>query len=182
MRSSGANFLNPFSLDPSALLLLCPFPGRAFCVQQNIADEPVKSALLVPVEQPSHPRRRHPHQIIIDPNNPPRSSTTSTMAAIPTGPSGADPAVIDAINRGNVVVFFDVVLGGSEGEEDKGKPLGRIKLELFVKDVSDGRFFRDNSLLPRSVLIDSDSSILIIYALLEYQELKTRMKVRQLLT
>mmetsp|Transcript_14147 Transcript_14147/g.28821 ORF Transcript_14147/g.28821 Transcript_14147/m.28821 type:complete len:206 (-) Transcript_14147:148-765(-) len=56
------------------------------------------------------------------------------MTSIPTGPSGADPYVMDAINRGNVVVFFDVVLGGSEGEEDKSKPLGRIKLELFVKD------------------------------------------------
>ncbi len=58
------------------------------------------------------------------------------MTSIPTGPSGADPNVMDAINRGNAVVFFDVVLGGSEGEDDKSKPLGRIKLELFVKDVS----------------------------------------------
>ena len=53
----------------------------------------------------------------------------------------------EAIDRGNVVVFFDVVLGGSSdggkaggdadgGGGDKGKPLGRIKLELFVNDVS----------------------------------------------
>lgn len=61
---------------------------------------------------------------------------------------GADPAVMEAINRGNRVVFFDVVLGGSgvggrktttddnnttEGG-DEGKPLGRIKLELFVNE------------------------------------------------
>jgi peptidyl-prolyl isomerase H (cyclophilin H) len=45
---------------------------------------------------------------------------------------GADPAVMEAINRGNSVVFFDMVLGG--GSEEEGKALGRIKLELFVKD------------------------------------------------
>ena len=53
--------------------------------------------------------------------------------------TGPDPAVMAAIDRGNKVVFFDVALGGvSDGPEveDKSKPLGRIKLELFVKDVS----------------------------------------------
>lgn len=49
---------------------------------------------------------------------------------------GADQAVLEAVNvRGNEVVFLDIALGG----DDKGKagnPLGRIKLELFVKDVS----------------------------------------------
>ena len=51
------------------------------------------------------------------------------------GLGGPDPEVIAAVEqRGNVVVFFDMVLGGekTEGAAD----LGRIKLELFVKDVS----------------------------------------------
>ncbi len=46
--------------------------------------------------------------------------------------SGPDPAVMEAIHRGNVVVFFDIELG----EQNNSKALGRIKLELFVKDVS----------------------------------------------
>ena len=46
--------------------------------------------------------------------------------------TGPDPAVMEAINRGNVVVFFDIEMG----EPDNSTPLGRIKLELFVKDVS----------------------------------------------
>jgi hypothetical protein len=45
--------------------------------------------------------------------------------------SGPDPAVMEAIERGNSVVFLDVALG----EGDDAVPLGRIKLELFVKDV-----------------------------------------------
>ena len=48
------------------------------------------------------------------------------------GAGGADPAVMDAIERGNAVVFFDVVLG----EGANAAELGRIKLELFVNDVS----------------------------------------------
>jgi len=62
------------------------------------------------------------------------------------GGSGAghpDPAVLEAIEqRGNVVVFLDVALGdGGDGGGDNDDPsssmieLGRIKLELFVKDV-----------------------------------------------
>ena len=47
----------------------------------------------------------------------------------------ADPEVAAAIERGNSVVFFDVALGEGEGSAD----LGRIKLELFVKDVSVSR-------------------------------------------
>lgn len=44
--------------------------------------------------------------------------------------TGADPLVLEVINRGNAVVFFDVSLG------DTGQSsLGRIKLELFVNDV-----------------------------------------------
>lgn len=54
--------------------------------------------------------------------------------------TGPDPAVMAAIERGNKVVFFDVALGGgsdgADDAEDKSKPLGRIKLELFVNDVS----------------------------------------------
>jgi len=51
--------------------------------------------------------------------------------------AGADPAVMDAINRGNRVVFFDIALGGggdNDNADDEGKPLGRIKMELFVND------------------------------------------------
>lgn len=48
-----------------------------------------------------------------------------------TGGGGPDPAVMAAIERGNAVVFLDVALG--EGESSSN--LGRIKLELFVKDV-----------------------------------------------
>ena len=55
------------------------------------------------------------------------STAAAAAASLQQGP---DPAVMEAINRGNAVVFLDVVLGG-------GNPLGRIKLELFVKDVSD---------------------------------------------
>lgn len=48
--------------------------------------------------------------------------------AVPLGP---DPAVMEAIARGNAVVFFDVALG----EGQNAAELGRIKLELFVQDV-----------------------------------------------
>lgn len=45
--------------------------------------------------------------------------------------SGPDPAVIEAVEkRGNAVVFLDVALGDGENAAS----LGRIKLELFVKD------------------------------------------------
>ena len=51
---------------------------------------------------------------------------------IPTA-TGPDPAVMEAIERGNAVVFLDVALG-----DNAGAPLlGRIKLELFVQDVSE---------------------------------------------
>jgi hypothetical protein len=45
---------------------------------------------------------------------------------------GPDPDVMAAIERGNSVVFFDVVAGEGNNSSD----LGRIKMELFVKDVS----------------------------------------------
>jgi hypothetical protein len=45
--------------------------------------------------------------------------------------TGPDPVVMDAIERGNAVVFFDICLGEGENAAE----LGRIKLELFVKDV-----------------------------------------------
>lgn len=50
--------------------------------------------------------------------------------AIPTA-TGPDPAVMEAIERGNAVVFLDVALGDHDG----APLLGRIKLELFVQDV-----------------------------------------------
>ncbi|KAG7352603.1 peptidyl-prolyl cis-trans isomerase [Nitzschia inconspicua] len=43
---------------------------------------------------------------------------------------GPDPNVMAAIDRGNCVVFFDVVAGEGKNSSD----LGRIKMELFVKD------------------------------------------------
>jgi hypothetical protein len=49
-----------------------------------------------------------------------------------SGMGGADPEVMAAIERGNAVVFFDVAFG----EGPNAAELGRIKLELFVKDVS----------------------------------------------
>jgi len=55
--------------------------------------------------------------------------------------SGQDSAVLDAIDKGNKVVFMDIALGGGgatdsseDGKAEEGKPLGRIKLELFVND------------------------------------------------
>ena len=39
---------------------------------------------------------------------------------------------MEAIDRGNAVVFFDITLG----EGTQAVELGRIKLELFVNDVS----------------------------------------------
>jgi hypothetical protein len=51
---------------------------------------------------------------------------------------GPDPDVIAAVeSRGNVVVFFDVALGDGPNSAD----LGRIKMELFVKDVSINAIF-----------------------------------------
>lgn len=55
--------------------------------------------------------------------------------------SGPDPEVMAAVEqRRNCVVFFDMVLGGGEGSSSAANSssagLGRIKLELFVKDVS----------------------------------------------
>ena len=49
--------------------------------------------------------------------------------------SGPDPAVMDAINRGNKVVFFDIAMGDDSQDKDNSVALGRIKLELFVQDV-----------------------------------------------
>ena len=84
----------------------------------------------------------------------PSSSSSAAAATSTTGPlGGPDPEVIAAVEqRGNVVVFFDMMLGGtgtgtgkgggetssSSGakQQQAGADLGRIKLELFVKDVS----------------------------------------------
>lgn len=50
--------------------------------------------------------------------------------------SGPDQAVLDAIERGNQVVFFDIAMGDPD-EKESSVTLGRIKLELFVQDVSE---------------------------------------------
>ena len=46
--------------------------------------------------------------------------------------AGPDPAVIDAINRGNQVVFFDVAMGEADtdknNDQESSIALGRIKL------------------------------------------------------
>jgi hypothetical protein len=78
------------------------------------------------------------------------ATSTSTSTSI-AGGGGPDPEVISAVEqRGNVVVFFDMVLGGEPSKsaggsassagagtsQTAGADLGRIKLELFVKDVS----------------------------------------------
>ena len=47
-------------------------------------------------------------------------------------PIGPDPAVKEALDKGNAVVFFDVALGEGENSAE----VGRIKIELFVPDVS----------------------------------------------
>jgi hypothetical protein len=54
-------------------------------------------------------------------------------ANMASGMSGADPEVMAAIDRGNAVVFFDIGLGDGANVAE----LGRIKLELFVQDVSE---------------------------------------------
>lgn len=46
--------------------------------------------------------------------------------------AGPDPAVMEAIERGNAVVFMDIALGEGDGG---AASLGRIKLELFTQDV-----------------------------------------------
>jgi hypothetical protein len=56
---------------------------------------------------------------------------SNRMASTTGGVGGADPDVMEAIRRGNAVVFFDVELG----EGANAASLGRVKLELFVKDV-----------------------------------------------
>mmetsp|Transcript_21847 Transcript_21847/g.60847 ORF Transcript_21847/g.60847 Transcript_21847/m.60847 type:complete len:210 (-) Transcript_21847:1521-2150(-) len=63
------------------------------------------------------------------------ASATTTNVSM----TGADPAVMEAIGRGNAVVFFDIVLGGEDPSgrtqsSSDAAPLGRIKVELFVKD------------------------------------------------
>ena len=62
--------------------------------------------------------------------------------------TGPDPAVMEAIERGNAVVFLDVAMGE---DNESAAPLGRIKLELFVKDVS----FLLSESLPRYLFTHS---------------------------
>jgi hypothetical protein len=56
-------------------------------------------------------------------------ATTTTATLLTT--TGPDPSVMEAVERGNSVVFMDIALG----EGDGAAPLGRIKLELFTNDV-----------------------------------------------
>ena len=64
-----------------------------------------------------------------------------SAAAASASTSGPDPAVMEAVGRGNCVVFFDVVLGGTAteggggGGGKGGQHLGRIKMELFCSEV-----------------------------------------------
>jgi hypothetical protein len=62
-----------------------------------------------------------------------------------SGMSGADPEVMAAIDRGNAVVFFDIGLGDGANVAE----LGRIKLELFVQDVSESVWSMFVKLLQR---------------------------------
>lgn len=63
---------------------------------------------------------------------------TAALGGSGVGGGGPDHEVAEAVGRGNAVVFFDVALGGGGGEDGAssggGNPLGRIKMELFVKD------------------------------------------------
>ena len=85
----------------------------------------------------SHNELWHNGTIVIRAGTNNRTIMASAAAAAASLQQGPDPAVMDAINRGNAVVFLDVVLGGGKEDLSGGNPLGRIKLELFVKDVSD---------------------------------------------
>jgi hypothetical protein len=60
--------------------------------------------------------------------------------------AGPDPAVMEAIERGNQVVFLDVTMGEADDKESSVN-LGRIKIELFVKDVS---IFDSNNCIPNN--------------------------------
>ena len=90
----------------------------------------------------------------------------SAAAAAASLQQGPDPAVMDAINRGNAVVFLDVVLGGGKEDLSGGNPLGRIKLELFVKDVSDEWRRSCNMLMYRyRIKFFSSPSIIFFFSL-----------------
>ena len=93
------------------------------------------------------------------------ATTVGGHHAAPTG--GPDPAVMEVIERGNAVVFFDVALG--EGED--AVPLGRIKLELFVNDVGGDRFVlcneRKTGLLGSAIALSTLSVSLNLTSLVE---------------
>ena len=75
---------------------------------------------------------------------------------------GPDPAVMAAIEKGNKVVFFDIEMG----EIGKSTPLGRIKMELFVKEVifSNEVFFIGIPFRYRLYSSTLHSFVLIIYS------------------
>ena len=79
------------------------------------------------------------------------------------GATGPDPAVMAAIERGNAVVFLDVALG----EGDNSSDLGRIKLELFVKDVSLLIFLIYSIILLCTVFTNNVSVFLICNSAME---------------
>ena len=79
--------------------------------------------------------------------------------------NGPDPYVMEAVKRGNIVVFFDVAMGESPNESGG---LGRIKLELFVKDVSNS----ENLLLS-----DSFSNEELISSFQKYSSVQKHVRI-----
>ena len=69
-----------------------------------------------------------------------------------TGVKGPDPEVMDAIHRGNAVVFFDVAMGEAQ-DGDRNGLLGRIKLELFVKDVRREQYYSISILIASQITL-----------------------------
>ena len=59
------------------------------------------------------------------------ASTATNTTSIISGIGKPDPMVMEAIHRGNSVVFFDIALGADEA----ATLVGRIKLELFSSQV-----------------------------------------------
>jgi hypothetical protein len=57
---------------------------------------------------------------------------TMNVSSSLSATTNCDPSVMEAIDRGNAVVFLDIMIG----EGTQAVELGRIKLELFVNDVS----------------------------------------------
>merc|ERR1712232_677461 len=56
--------------------------------------------------------------------------TENTMTTTSTTLAGPNLHVMECVNRGNSVVFFDITMGDGEHKTE----LGRIRMELFVND------------------------------------------------